>query len=281
MARPLRIQFQGAFYHITSRGNEKKDIFQGDKDKEKFIQILTSVVKKYRWVVHAYCLMSNHYHLLVETPLINLSEGMRQLNGVYTQSFNKRYDRVGHLFQGRYKSHLIEKENYLLEVCRYIVLNPVRAETIKDPIDWDYSSYGITAGINKRNQLLYPDLILSFFSESLNAAQKIYIEFVKEGIGEESPFKNAQGGFILGSESFISSTMRTIENLDCEEIVKKEKYVNRPSLNDIFENKERDEGISVAVNKWGYSLKEVGGLVGLHYSHVSRIAKKEKAKNKT
>ena len=119
MARPLRIQYEGAFYHVTARGNEKKDIFRDDQDRNKFIQILESVAKKYRWIIHAYCLMNNHYHLILQTPMKNLSSGMRQLNGVYTQSFNRKHERTGHLFQGRFKSHLIEKESYLLEVCRY------------------------------------------------------------------------------------------------------------------------------------------------------------------
>ena len=279
MARPLRIQYEGAFYHITARGNEKKDIFTNDADRNKFIKILESVAEKYRWIVHAYCLMSNHYHLVVETPLKNLSAGMRQLNGVYTQSFNKKHGRIGHLFQGRFKAYLIEKENYLLEVCRYIVLNPVRAGIVHDPLEWEYSSYRKTFGDRKRYKYLYPDLILSFFSNSLADAQKKYIKFVKEGIGKESPFEEAHGGFILGGERFVKSVMEKDKIIDCEEIAKRERYVSRPNLRDIFAGKERDEGIAIAVNQWRYSLKEVGEFVGLHYARVCRIAKK--AKNKT
>ena len=279
MARPLRIQYEGAFYHITARGNEKKDIFTNDVDRNRFIKILESVAEKYRWIVHAYCLMSNHYHLVVETPLKNLSAGMRQLNGVYTQSFNKKQGRIGHLFQGRFKAYLIEKENYLLEVCRYIVLNPVRAGIVHDPLDWEYSSYRKTFGDRNRYKYLYPDLILSFFSNSLADAQKKYIKFVKEGIGKESPFIEAHGGFILGGERFVKSVMEKDKIIDCEEIAKRERYVSRPNLRDIFAGKERDEGIAIAVNQWRYSLKEVGEFVGLHYARVCRIAKK--AKNKT
>lgn len=279
MARPLRIQYEGAFYHITARGNEKKDIFSNDADRNRFIKTLESVVEKYRWIVHAYCLMSNHYHLVVETPLKNLSAGMRQLNGVYTQSFNKKHGRIGHLLQGRFKAYLIEKENYLLEVCRYIVLNPVRVGIVHDPLKWEYSSCRKTFVDRKRYKYLYPDLILSFFSNSLVDAQKGYIKYVKEGIGKENPFKDAHGGFILGGERFVKSVMEKDEIIDCEEIAERERYVSRPNLRDIFAGKERDEGIAIAVNKWRYSLKEVGEFVGLHYSCVSRIAKK--AKNKT
>jgi REP element-mobilizing transposase RayT len=126
MARPLRLQFPGAVYHLTSRGNARQKVFLTDADRELFLNTLTRVVRRYDWVCHAYCLMANHYHLLVETPKANLSIGMRQLNGIYTQSFNRRHNRTGHLFQGRFKAILVERKSHLLELCRYIVLNPAR-----------------------------------------------------------------------------------------------------------------------------------------------------------
>ena len=126
MARPLRIEYPGAVVHVTSRGNEKRAVFEDDPDREAFLNTLAHVNKRYHWICHAYCLMDNHYHLLIETPEGNLSLGMRQLNGVYTQTLNRRHRRVGHLFQGRFKAILIQKDSHLLEVCRYVVLNPVR-----------------------------------------------------------------------------------------------------------------------------------------------------------
>jgi REP element-mobilizing transposase RayT len=117
MARPLRIEYEGAVYHVTSRGNERKPVFKDDGDREVFLDILHKVNKRYNFLCYAYCLMDNHYHLIIETPDGNLSKGMRQLNGVYTQAFNKRHHRVGHIFQGRYKAVLIQKESHLLEVC--------------------------------------------------------------------------------------------------------------------------------------------------------------------
>jgi REP element-mobilizing transposase RayT len=149
MARPLRIEYPGAVYHITSRGNEKKLIFKDERDREIFLDTLSQVDKRYNWLCHAYCLMNNHYHLIIETPDGNLSAGMRQLNGVYTQTFNRQHNRVGHLFQGRYKGILIQKDSHLLEVCRYVVLNPVRAKAVKKPEQWRWSSYQATAGIEK------------------------------------------------------------------------------------------------------------------------------------
>ena len=133
MARPLRIEFPGALYHVTSRGNARQRVFRDDEDREMFLATLAWVVERFGWRCHAYCLMDNHIHLLIETPQPNLSRGMRQLNGVYTQPFNRRHRKVGHLFQGRFKAVLVEKERYLLELARYIVLNPVRAKMVKTP----------------------------------------------------------------------------------------------------------------------------------------------------
>ena len=130
MARPLRIEFDGALYHVTSRGNKREDIYLDDIDRLIFLDVLAEVCRRFNWVCHAYCQMTNHYHLLIETPDANLSLGMRHLNGVYTQKFNYHHDRVGHVFQGRYKGILVEKEAHLLELARYIVLNPVRARMV-------------------------------------------------------------------------------------------------------------------------------------------------------
>jgi REP element-mobilizing transposase RayT len=134
-------------YHVTARGNAREPIFFDDEDRQSFLTILGSVVNRFNWLCHAYCLMGNHYHLLIETPDGNLSRGMRQLNGVYTQKVNRRYSRVGHLFQGRFKSILVDKGSYLLELARYVVLNPVRAKLVKDPKDWEWSSYRATVGV--------------------------------------------------------------------------------------------------------------------------------------
>ena len=170
MARPLRIEFPGALYHLTSRGNARSDIFVDDLDRQKFLDILSSVVYKHRWICHGYCLMGNHYHLLIETPEGNLCRGMRQLNGVYTQAFNRRHGRVGHLLQGRYKSILVEKESYLLELCRYIVLNPVKAEMVNAPEDWAWSSYRATAGLTTAPEFLNTSWVLGQFADHIPMA---------------------------------------------------------------------------------------------------------------
>ena len=140
MARPLRLEFSGALYHVTSRGDGREAIFLADGDRKLFLDVFAGVSERFNWVLHAYCLMTNHYHLLVETPDANLSKGMRQLNGVYTQRFNRTYNRSGHVFQGRYKAILAQKEAYLLELARYVVLNPVRARMVRTAAEWPWSN---------------------------------------------------------------------------------------------------------------------------------------------
>ena len=174
MSRPIRLEYAGALYHITSRGNERKPIFKDEADFELFLEVLGEVCDRHNWVIHSWCLMTNHYHLLLETPDANLSAGMRQLNGVYTVRFNRRYGRVGHLFQGRYKGILVDKSAYLLELNRYIVLNPVRAGMVDSPRKWLWSSYLQTLGLadspNSRGtgSVLASCIITTTFSDSLN-----------------------------------------------------------------------------------------------------------------
>jgi putative transposase len=195
MARPLRLEFPGAVYHLTSRGNGRQKIFFSDNDRELFLKTLSQVVSRYGWICHAYCLMANHYHLLIETPKANLSLGMRQLNGVYTQSFNRRHRKVGHLFQGRFKAILVEKDSYLLELCRYIVLNPVRVKGNGQAGAWKWSSYRATAGSASVAEFLTTDWVLGQFGKSRPTAQKRYRDFVREGLASR-PWEELRGRFI-------------------------------------------------------------------------------------
>ena len=156
MVRALRIEYPGALYHITSRGNKQENIYLTDEDKILFLEIFSHVCIRCNWICYAYCLMSNHYHLLIETPFGNLSKGMQLLNGIYTQKFNHIHSCVGHIFQGRFKAILVEKDSYLLELSRYIVLNPVRAKMVEAAVDWPWSSYQSTI-----NQLTKPSWLSS------------------------------------------------------------------------------------------------------------------------
>ena len=181
MTRPLRIEFPGALYHITSRGNGREAIYLDDIDRLQFLKVLGEVCQRFNWVVHAYCLMDNHYHPLAETPDSNLSKDMRHLNGVYTQQFNRHHERVGHVFQGRYQAIIVQKETYLLELTRYIVLNPVRAQMVRSTKEWRWSSYRATAGQIERPPCLQPDWLLPLFGKKKQIAMEAYRQFVAEG----------------------------------------------------------------------------------------------------
>jgi REP element-mobilizing transposase RayT len=202
MARPLRIEYEGALYHVTSRGNERSSIFRDDCDRGRFLEILGEIALDSRWKLHAYCQMGNHYHLLVETPLGNLCRGMQRLNGRYTQWFNVRHRRAGHLLQGRYKAILVEKEPHLLELCRYVVLNPVRAGMVASSSQWPWSNYRATSGISSAPDWLEVDWTLSQFSPRPGKARPIYREFVSEGKGGRSPMREVRGQIYLGGERF-------------------------------------------------------------------------------
>ena len=269
MARPLRLEFPGAIYHLTSRGNARQKVFFTDTDRQLFLDTLTGVVSRYSWICHAYCLMANHYHLLVETPKANLSLGMRQLNGIYTQAFNRRHRRVGHLFQGRFKAILVEKESYLLELCRYIVLNPVRVKGNLKTGSWKWSSYRATAGLAPAPGFLQTDWVLGQFGKKRAQAQKRYREFVKEGL-ESRPWEELKGQIYLGSEEFIERHAPRDQRL--KEIPRAQLRAAKPSLERIFA-KSGEQGIALAYKEHGYRLHEIAAHLGVHYATVSRRLK--------
>ena len=255
-----------------------------DEDRLSFLDILAEVIKRYRFLCYAYCLMDNHYHLLIETQEGNLSRGMRQLNGVYTQAFNRRHGRSGHLFQGRYKSILVEKESYLLEVARYIVLNPVRAGLVRSPGRWRWSSYRATAGLEEPPPFLEVGWLLSQFDRRPERARVMYRRFVAQGKGVEL-WSELKGGVILGEEGFVERLRPLLVERKGEyEVPRRERLTARPTLEELFagaeDKKERDARIYNAVIEHGYRLVEVGDYLGLHYSTVSRIVGKQKVKSK-
>jgi hypothetical protein len=224
--------------------------------------------------------MGNHYPLLIETPDGNLSIGMRQLNGVYTQLFNKRHRRIGHLFQGRYKAILIQKETHLLEVCRYVVLNLVRAGMVERPEDWEWSSYRGTAGRGKPHPCLTADWILGQLSRKRIKAEKEYRQFVQGGMEKTSLWAEVKGQTILGDDEFVDSLIDHLKkHKDAPEIPKNQRYVNRPSLDQIFQKgiimdkSKRDKKITEALVKYGYLEVEIARYLGMHYSTISNLLK--------
>lgn len=209
MVRPLRLEFPGAIWHVTARGNARENIFLTDGDRMAFLSILDRVVTMFRWQVHAWVLMGNHFHLVVETPDPTLSRGMRQLNGIYTQRFNARHERVGHLFQGRFKALLVERQVHLLELSRYVVLNPVRAALVAHASEWPWSSYRATAGLDPVPAWLAVPWLLSCFDEtSPKRAQRRYAAFVAEGLANGyRPWTQVVGQLFLGREEFVAEVV--------------------------------------------------------------------------
>ncbi len=272
MARPLRIEFPGALYHVTSRGNARAPIFFEDRDRRLLLRILTDVAARYRWVCHAYCLMTNHFHLLVATPEANLSRGMRQLNGLYTQRFNRAHERVGHVLQGRYGAVLVERDAHLLELARYVVLNPVRAGLIVEAENYPWSSLRATLGLESAPEWLETNALLARFGSRAR-----YLEFVREGVGQASPWSRLRGG-ILGSDGFIERFADHIDHRAGEiEFPRPERLVHREPIGTFFPQEVtasrplRNHRIRELVASGRYTVAEVGRHLGLHYSTVSRI----------
>jgi putative transposase len=278
MARPLRLEYPGALYHVTARGNAREPIFLDLQDSQEYLSVLTLVVERFNWLCHAYCLMTNHYHLMIETPDGNLSAGMRQLNGVYTQRFNRRHGRVGHIFQGRFKAILVDRESYLLELCRYVVLNPVRAGMVKKASAYALSSFRPTVGLDPVPPFLTVDWVLSQFAKTKASAKRRYGEFVEAGIGLPSPWEELKGQTLLGSEGFVEklkpylSGRRTLR-----EVPRKQRLVDRPSLKSLFADADqgskarRNQLIRRAHLQCGYTLSAIAAHLDIHYTTVSKV----------
>ena len=286
MSRPLRIEFAGALYHVTSRGDGREDIFLDDDDRELILRVLAEAVEIFNWSVHSYCLMGNHYHLLLETPDSNLAKGMRHLNGVYTQRFNRKHKRVGHVFQGRYKAIIVQKETYLLELARYIVLNPVRARMVRSAKDWPWSSYRSSAGLADCPDCLKIDWILSAFSDKRIESIERYRAFVADGKNQPAPWESLKNQIFLGTDAFVKKMqVRVPVNEDLSEIPLGQRRPKPKSIEYyIARCNNRDEAIALAYDSGGYGLKEIGRHFGLHYSRVSRIISGQRgveAKDKT
>lgn len=277
MARPLRLEFAGALYHVTARGNERRNIFLGniDDDRAAFLDVLKATCERFHWTCHAYCVMTNHYHLLVETPDANLSKGMRQLNGVYTQHVNRTHGRVGHLFQGRFKAILVERDSYLLELARYVVLNPVRAGIVPTPGDWPWSSYPATVGEAPAPPFLETDWLLREFADNRGEAVAAFRRFVAEGIGAPSPWVELKGQIYLGSEQFVERMQALIDpKRPLREIPKRQRRAPAKPLDDYAARyPNRDQALAEAYRTGAYSMQMIADHFGVSRMTVSRAVK--------
>jgi REP element-mobilizing transposase RayT len=285
MARSLRVQYPGAVYHISSRGNSRQDIYLDEKDRLRFLKFLDSTIKRYGWSCHAYCLMTNHFHLLIETPEPNLAPGMKRLNSRYALSFNKRHQRIGHVLQGRYHSIVVEKHSYLLELCRYVVLNPVRAKLVENPEEWFWSSYRATVGIIRPESFLTVDWILGQFAKGKRNAARLYADFVRQGYDRSPPWEQLEGGIFLGEEGFAQTVREQfLVRSDSVAVPRVQRGAGRPSLEDLFPKSilkcksRRNRKITEAFESHLYTQSEIGDKLRLHPASISRIIKDWKGK---
>jgi putative transposase len=292
MARPLRIEYEGAFYHVTSRGNERRKIYYAKSDYEKFKNYLRDAQEKFGFFLHSYVFMTNHYHLLIETPEGNLNKLMHYMNGSYTNYLNRRRKRSGHLFQGRYKAILIERDSYLLELSRYIHLNPVRAGIVEKPEFYEHSSYKSFIS-RKKEEIVYHDLILGMISKGRRNAEKRYEAFVVKGIGEnlQDPLKDVYGGSILGRKGFIKEALARLKEgvlnkedisyrrdlqgtLGPEDIIDIVSENSSVSRDDLINNRGKYRNLTIQLMKkhTGMTNRQIGEFFGgLSYSAVAKI----------
>ena len=273
MARPLRIQFEHAFYHVLNRGLERRVIFKDKDDHEAFLKIILDFWPRFQFSIHSYCLMPNHYHFLIETPKANLSQVMRGVNGVYTQCFNRKYQRVGPLFQGRYKAILVEKEAYSLQLSRYIHLNPIKAKLVRNLEDYQWSSYSAFVGKEKPKAFLETRWLLSQIGAGSKHPGNVFHQFTLEGLKESwDPLKEARYQGILGREAFIEEIKKDRISAEKDPTISRLKEIQKPTDTKDFEKKInlltndvvlRRKFLVYALKKYtSLSLKEIGRKAG-------------------
>jgi putative transposase len=276
--RQLRPDFAGALHHVYSRGIDGRDIFRNDDDRLFFLHWLGLVVEKFGWIVHVYTLMSNHFHLMIETPEANLSRGMQQLLTNYAQMFNatsdgnaqgrsrKRRRRRGSLFEGRFKSHLVEKESYLLELSRYIVLNPVRAGMVERPEDYVWSSYRAAMGLDPAPSWLTTSWVFSKFGPTIADARPEYRRFVDAGLGiERTPWDDLRHQIYLGTAEWLAETRAWVEGEERSiEIPKVQRFIARPAAQRVLEVVAEVMDVSVAD-----IVEDRGGLPRMLAAHLA------------
>lgn len=259
MARPLRIQYPSAVYHVTCRGNERREIFRDDKDRKTFLEILSQSIEIYNIRLYSYILMSNHFHLLIETPLGNLGEFMRHFNITYTSYFNRRHKRVGHLYQGRYKSIVVDKDEYLSVLSRYIHLNPIRTKQVKGKageekieilMNYNWSSLPgyITKG--KKEKIIDYEKVLDEYGGDNAKGRKAYEKRIKEDIAQGLEIRDKIiGQSIIGGEEFIEWIK--------EKFIKGERDRECPPLRDLQRYRAKEEIMRVITKETGKSFEEI------------------------
>ena len=268
MARPLRIQFPGAIYHVIARGNARQPIYLADADFRLWLRLLWRVADRLDWTIRAYCLMPNHYHLLMQTRTATLSRGMRDLNGAYAEAFNARHKRVGHLLQGRYKSILLQDAARAVTLSRYIALNPVEAGLAATPDGWPWSSYAATIGLVRRPRRLDATAVLAAFASGGDDGREAYARFVHEGTGRAASALSGRVPTIAGDDMFVASVLEPRQPVSAE-VPRVERA--HPPLAVFSARSSRDEAIRAAWASGLYPQTEIARHFRLHYTTVNRI----------
>jgi putative transposase len=275
MARPLRLQFAGALYHVTSRGEGREDIYFGVVDRREWLSVLDQTCERFRWRVHAWCQMDNHYHLVLETPEGNLADGMRHLNGVYTQHVNRTHRRVGHVFQGRYKAVLVEREAHLLELARYVALNPVRAGMVRDAAEWAWSHHLAMLGLVPAPAWLEADAMLGLFGSTRAEAELAYVDFVRAGVGLPSIWEGLRQQLYLGNDAFVARMQARIRNeAALEEVPRLQRRAPAQPLSWYEREHECDVAMSLAYASGDHTMRQIATHFGVHYATVSRAVRR-------
>jgi len=283
MSRPLRLEFEGALYHVTSRGDRREPIFEDDADREAWLEVLGHALVRFDATVFAYCLMGNHYHVVVQTRQANLSRLMRELNGVYTQRYNRRHAKVGHLFQGRFKAVVVDEEAYFLEVCRYVDLNPVRARMAQKPQDWAWSSYRAHTGRRAGREWLDSPALHRRLAPRAPRREgpAAYARFVAQGRGVKLWDEALTGQIFLGGEAFVRRMEARIGALAAREIPRAQRRPAARPLEHYFRHVERDEAIVAAYLEGGHTQTAIAQATGLSVSRISRVIARQEAKDRS
>ena len=272
MTRPLRLEFPGALYHVTARGNRSSIIFRDDTDRRVWMQNVALACERHGCVIHSFCQMGNHYHVMIETRFANLARAIRHLNGAYSQYFNRRHNIVGHMFQGRYKAILVQKESYLLELSRYIVLNPLRANLVRSPENWPWSSYRYF--VSKKNPLpwLERTWLLSQFGTTDAQAIPAFQAFIQAGIGKSSPLTETRHQVLLGDDAFVAQHQGTQTTIKLDETVMAARQALILALSDYqarYVN--RNEAIARAYLSTAFTMPAIACHFGVSTRTVSRV----------
>jgi len=282
MSRPLRIELPGALYHLTSRGDRREPIFVDDTDRAIFLAVLEQALVRYDGELWAYCLMGNHYHLVLGTRTATLSRLMRHLNGVYTQSFNRRHGMEGHLFQGRFKAILVDSERYLLSLCRYVELNPVRAHLVADVADWPWSSFRAHAGladapawleVPRIHELMLGRPLRPGRRDDLARAARAYERAVRQTPHERFWEEALQQQIYLGDEAFVQRMQDLAERgrKQSHEVPAAQRARPLSLAEWLATSSSREAALLAAYRESGLTMTEMAAELGLSVSRVSRL----------